>query len=533
MVLTNAQKQKRYRENLKVKGLHHEMKVKHAKRMKIYRQCLTGQAKQDYDKRHAESQRTYRNKKKISINGYSTKQSLAKAIKKATHTLPKDLGKKKEVVRVLAQTVGILPRKDHQRTTRKLSSTTQNSIVSFYCRDDISYQMPGKRDTIVVNDNGQKTTYQKRILLYTIREAYELFLAENPGISLGRTVFADVRPKYVVVKSSMAHRVCVCIYHENVNLLLNSLCKHVNGSVCSDLHSFTSALVCDESNYDCMSSNCFTCANYFDLYIKSNAIDKNTLIKWYQWKYVNGYATKQEQQGSVEQCIELLSSQVKTFLLHVYIKRQQYKFFEESKVNSYDKKIVIQVDYSENFEIKQQDEIQSAHWSCKSISIFTAHAWSGTDHYSFALVSDNISHDKYCINKCITYVIKKMQKKLPSLEEILFFSDGAASQFKQRYLIRNLARMSNNFNFLLSWHFFATIHAKGVVDGIGDTVKRLVWQQILTKKEKCEKAVDFVNIAKSKTKVIIIDEITQEDIDKSTSELHSFFSNTASVKVKN
>ncbi|CAF4608178.1 unnamed protein product, partial [Rotaria magnacalcarata] len=156
MVLTNAQKQKRYRENLKVKGLHHEMKVKHTKRMKIYRQCLTGQAKQDYDKRHAESQRTYRNKKKISINGYSTKQSLAKAIKKATHTLPKDLGKKKEVVRVLAQTVGILPRKDHQRTTRKLSSTTQNSIVSFYCRDDISYQMPGKRDTIVVNDNGRK-----------------------------------------------------------------------------------------------------------------------------------------------------------------------------------------------------------------------------------------------------------------------------------------------------------------------------------------------------------------------------------------
>ncbi|CAF5070896.1 unnamed protein product [Rotaria magnacalcarata] len=167
---------------------------------------------------------------------------------------------------------------------------------------------------------------------------------------------------------------------------------------------------------------------------------------------------------------------------------------------------------SENFEIKQQDEIQSAHWSCKSISIFTAHAWSGTDHYSFALVSDNISHDKYCINNCITYVIKKMQKKLPSLEEILFFSDGAASQFKQRYLIRNLARMSNNFSFLLSWHFFATSHAKGVVDGIGGT------------------AVDFVNIAKSKTKVIIIDEITQEDIDKSTSELHSFFSNTASVK---
>ena len=41
--------------------------------------------------------------------------------------------------------------------------------------------MPGKRDTIVVNHYGNKTAYQKRILLYTIREAHEFFLAEHSG----------------------------------------------------------------------------------------------------------------------------------------------------------------------------------------------------------------------------------------------------------------------------------------------------------------------------------------------------------------
>jgi hypothetical protein len=174
---------------------------------------------------------------------------------------------------------------------------------------------------------------------------------------VARTVFAEIRPKHILVKSSLAHRVCVCIYHENVNLLLNSLSKRVNGSVCSNLYSFTSALVCDESNYDCMSSSCFTCENYFDLYIKNYVIDKNVQIKWYQWKTINGYVTKEEQEGSVEQCIELLSSKVETYLLHVYIKRQQSKFFEESKANTNNKNIVIQVDYSENFEIKQQDEV--------------------------------------------------------------------------------------------------------------------------------------------------------------------------------
>ena len=63
MVLTNAQKQKRYRKNLKARGLYYAMKSKDAERIRIYRQSFTDQAKQDYDKRHTESQRPYRSKK--------------------------------------------------------------------------------------------------------------------------------------------------------------------------------------------------------------------------------------------------------------------------------------------------------------------------------------------------------------------------------------------------------------------------------------------------------------------------------------
>ena len=214
----------------------------------------------------------------------------------------------------------------------------------------------------------------------------------------------------------------------------------------------------------------------------------------------------------------------------MYIKRQQSKFFEESRPNSSDRKIVIQVDYSENFEIRQQNGIQSSYWTSKSVSIFTAHSWSGNDNHSFSLVSDNISHDRYCINSCITYMINKMKEKLQSLEEILFFSDSATSQFKQRYLFHNSTRISNYFNLFLSWHFFATSHAKKVVDTIGGTVKRLVGQQILTKKHKCENAADFVNIAKTRTKVITIKEITQENIDESITQLHGFSSNTVQIR---
>ena len=94
---------------------------------------------------------------------------------------PKDLNKKKIVIQTLTQSVGILPKASHQRVSRKLSTKIKDTVVLFYCRDDISYQMPGKRDTIAVKNSYSRTTYQKRILLYTIREAYEIFLVENPG----------------------------------------------------------------------------------------------------------------------------------------------------------------------------------------------------------------------------------------------------------------------------------------------------------------------------------------------------------------
>ena len=96
----------------------------------------------------------------------------------------------------------------------------------------------------------------------------------------------------------MAFRVCVYICHENINLLLNRLSKHVKGSICSDLHRLL--LVMNQIIIVIMSSNCLACENYFDLYVKNNVIDKNARIKWYQWQNINGYVTKLEEQDSVE-----------------------------------------------------------------------------------------------------------------------------------------------------------------------------------------------------------------------------------------
>jgi len=65
----------------------------------------------------------------------------------------------------------------------------------------------------------------------------------------------------------------------------------------------------------------------------------------------------------------------------------------------------------------------------------------------------------------------------------------------------------------LSWHFFATSHGKGVVDGIGGIVKR----------------EDFIKIAQKKTKKIILIEIMRTDIDSSKTKLENLFQTAKAI----
>ncbi len=58
MKLTTAQKQKRYRENLKRKGRHNAMKAKNLERMKNMRSKLSNSQREQYRQRDATSKST-------------------------------------------------------------------------------------------------------------------------------------------------------------------------------------------------------------------------------------------------------------------------------------------------------------------------------------------------------------------------------------------------------------------------------------------------------------------------------------------
>ena len=204
------------------------------------------------------------------------------------------------------------------------------------------------------------------------------------------------------------------------------------------------------------------------------------------------------------------------------------QFFEQLKEEVSDKEIVLQVDFAENFNLKEQDEIQAAHWNTIPLSIFTAFVWSKKENFSFALPSADVSHDKFVVNAALEIISNHIKIVLPNVKEINCFSDGAASQFKQRFLFRNLIHISNERKIRLNWHFFATSHGRGVVDGIGGTVKRLLWLAVLAGGS-CRSAEDFIKIVRNKTNKINLFEITKADVDYSKVKLENIFKTTISI----
>lgn len=467
--LSGAERARRCREKKKRTGLSEITKQKDRNRKQLTSSKMSLSQLAELRQRQHDNLQKFRNKTKdpvqssLNTSTFLSKQAKGKALSKIKRVLPANKDKQIELIQKIAEDLNILKlEKEHERVYQSISSEAKKKIYEFYCRDDISYQSPGKRDFIATKDNGIKLKLQRRYLLFSLRELYQFFIEENPEIKLSLSSFQVLRPCNVLYKSSIPHNVCVCIYHENIALLLKSLSKHIHGFERIDLHSFINLIVCDPANSLCMFSNCIHCTDKFKTKIKDKMIDSTFQIKWTLWSTsAQGRAEKIDYEGSVLECVNILQDKIEHFLFHVFVKRQQSSYFEMIKANVTDKKCLIQVDYSENFAIIDQNEIQNAHWSRRQLSLFTAYLWSNSITQPMVIVSNDISHNKFTVSQCLEHVLKRLQLLVPSLQEVIVFSDGSASQFKQRFLFKNLSFLAEKFKISLSWNFFASHHGKG------------------------------------------------------------------------
>jgi hypothetical protein len=115
---------------------------------------------------------------------------------------------------LLRKNRGILAFPEYQRGNKPLPDSTIKSVTEFYLQDGISRASSRKKDVIHIN----KQPIPVRFLEMTGREAYQHFINENPNIDISRASFYALRPREV--KWDVPLETCLCIYHENMQLLL-------------------------------------------------------------------------------------------------------------------------------------------------------------------------------------------------------------------------------------------------------------------------------------------------------------------------
>ena len=358
----------------------------------------------------------------------------------------------------LVKDKGVLSSPD-PRPGRHVSQETFDNVVGFYENDEHSRCMPGKKDFVSVQSAHGRIHVQKRLILCNLKELYQHFKENYPQQHIGFSKFAELRPKHCILAgASGTHSVCVCTIHQNVKLMLLGARLHeltsANDISLSTYHHCLARMMCNPPLPDCYLGECEVCPGTDplkqDLY---SIFDEHMIdtITYKQWIAVDRSSLETVSQHS-DHFVESFCEKLETLCSHSFIASQQSKFFNENKSSLKLGEIIVFADFSENFAFVLQDAAQGFHWNNAQATIHPFVVYyresdsSELRHLNFVVISNCMNHD--------TVAVHLFQRKLNSFLKhvlaffplkIIYFSDGAASQYKNRKTFINLCSHQADF----------------------------------------------------------------------------------------
>ena len=321
------------------------------------------------------------------------------------------------------------------RPKNNLSPDELDWLTTFFERPDITYTLPGMKDHKYMGKKDGESVYkQKRYLLWTLGEIVDIFNGMSAGesgdgcfpVKFGKKVtfrqvycFVKQHPEFVFNKN-IPHSSCLCEICENVVYLAKSLSQNGN-ELPTNPHDLLEKFSCDSSNRKCMYTNeCDICS----VAVNVDDFKRSDERSFYKWEKVNGKVVKSSVILSHHNLVDTFNAEVKILKKHIFIKRNQNAFYNYLKENLGDNEVLLQVDYSENYSNKDQQEIQSAYFGHNTFSIFTACAYYRTTdgivgNKNITVTSNATDHSRIAAHTCTMKVIEELEspnKKIECLE---------------------------------------------------------------------------------------------------------------------
>lgn len=447
---------------------------------------------------------------------FATPQVQGKMIKKTRETLK---GTAKQNISVLKSLLCELSYEEPVERYRFLPDSTVKMVTDFYNNEEISRASPNSSDHVTVMENNQRKKISVKHLMFPIKEIYGMFCEENPTLKISIAKFFKLRPANILSFTKIAHNVCCCQIHENVRCALKALQKlhpDLNFNVDYNMHR---NFICDGQMTECFHNTCEDCKNAALFKTKTDVIQNlSETISWLKWVKMDKTPEKDQENdqklycniekvkktGTVKELLDEIFDKIPEFLQHEYIKKNQAMTSAKQMQKSLEadaKCAVIVCDFAEKFKCCQQNATQSAHYGQTPVSLFTCAIY----HRDLMPVTIASDCDKHTKESVLAYMDAIFDLLPVTVEEVEIWSDNATSQFKNQFIMEGLKSFESRYKKKVKWNFFAPMHGKSVVDGIGGSVKRYVKRRILSQNLLVKSAEDFVQIAsQSDVNVILL-----------------------------
>ena len=367
---------------------------------------------------------------------------------------PTSSGKKTGCTTVLAQKLKIsrksLVGKTDGRQERKNAYTDMcMKIKEFLDKPENSCELPTKRDA------------GRRSLNDTLKNLHAKFRKENPGILISFSSFAKKKPHgYKSIKYT-TRRQCLCIKHLNGKLKMDAIREPGDPTTVEDFLALTE--------------------NEVEERILAKEGDQITFQEWKltDIKTKNGFIKRTRLLSLVvdkDDFMFLCTYVFRNLRDHIMRMKCQFQQVDALKRNLGEDQVVTQMDYSENFECRYQDEPSALYYDCHQITLHPMVVYFTEDgmlkHQSFIGITDEMSHaapTTYAFMKKLVPAIKNLK---PGIRKINVVTDSPVSQYRNKSVVKIIASSQKELGVEMGWDFLEAGHGKGPCDGVGGSIKQ-------------------------------------------------------------
>jgi len=367
-----------------------------------------------------------------------------------------------------------------RKVSNRLPAECKAKVKAFYLRDDVSRMTTGRKQTVTQ----KKTKNQKRLLTDTMKNLHQKFLSEHQH-RVSYSCFCTLRPFWVVVPTEADRETCQCKTHENLQFMANTL-NSQGMSATKNIEEMVDATMCNPKSKLCAYGECKDCVYTTHKMLRA---PENIEVGITQWSLEanihNGEEPGKRSTITVKKNVMTTEDglacdfhdRLFRFRRHIFNIRWQYGAYRQLRENLRSNECLIHVDFSENYSCKYSKEIQSVHFggSHQQATLHTGVLYTAAElsPVTFTTISPSRRHDPPAIWAHLDPVLDMVRERHPDINRLHVFSDGPATQYKQKgnFYLLSQEPFKKGFQ-AVSWNFFEASHGKGAPDGVGGTLKR-------------------------------------------------------------